>query len=135
MADSRRTAETARVGAGPRVVDWLLHPVVPGGALVRVAVAVLAVAFTLADRTFYEGETDLLHAAVAGGVYLPVLALALSVRASALIWVLLAAASLVVLPGSLSQLVGVAFVGVVLNGVLTFALTAREWGVFWALFS
>ena len=101
----------------------------------RVAVAVLAVAFTLADRTFYEGETDLLHAAVAGGVYLPVLALALSVRASALIWVLLAAASLVVLPGSLSQLVGVAFVGVVLNGVLTFALTAREWGVFWALFS
>ena len=101
----------------------------------RVAVAVLAVAFTLADRTFYEGETDLLHAAVAGGVYLPVLALALSVRASALTWVLLAAASLAVLPGSLSQLVGVAFVGVVLNGVLTFALTAREWGVFWALFS
>lgn len=116
-----------------RALRWIGAPPVPGGAPVRILVAALAVAFTMGDLTYLGGVEGQAAAWVAAAVYLPVLALAVSVRAAALLWMLEAVAGILVLPGEVAQLVAVGLVAVVLNVVITFTLETREWRVFTAL--
>lgn len=87
----------------------------------------------MGDLSYLGGVHGQAAAMVAAAVYLPALALAVSVRAAALLWLLEAVASVLLLPGEVAQLVAVGLVGLILNVVISFTLETREWRLFAAV--
>lgn len=126
MPDRAEPSGVRRLGA------WLADPPLPGGPVLRTLVAVLALLFTWADLPYVAAEPSRLAAAVGLLLYLPLLGLAVSIRTAAVLWILLAAASILVLPGDIAHLGALSVVGLVLTAAVSYSLPLLEIRVFWA---